>query len=221
MSIAYTNELQEYLEAHSSAEPTLLYNVWREANIHLLQPRMLSGHLQGRLLKLLVMLSRPRNVLEVGTYSGYATLCLAEGVSELRNSNKCTVHTIEVEEELEPYIRPIFESSPYSEYIQLHMGRAEEIIPRLMQRYPFDFVYIDANKRDYSNYYNSIMEYLPSGALLLADNTLWDGKVLNTEQHKDAQTKAIDAFNKQIAQDPRVEKVMLPLRDGLTLIYKK
>ncbi len=210
--------LEHYLEQHSSQEPPLLSRLRRDAHVHLLQPRMLSGPLQGRFLKLLVSLTQPQNILEIGTYTAYATLCLAEG---LPDNSPAEVHTIEVNDEMEDFIRHSLQSSPLAECITLHFGKAEEIIPQLLKEKCFDFVYIDADKRQYTLYYDLLVEHLPSGALVIADNTLWDGKVLQTPLPQDAQTQGIVSFNECVVRDKRVDVVLLPLRDGLTLIRKK
>ena len=212
-----TDLLEQYLEQHSSQEPAELRRLRREAHVHLLQPRMLSGHLQGRLLKMLVQLVNPRNVLELGTYTAYASLCLAEG---LQNSS-ARVHTIEHNDEMEDFIHRSLALSPFGDQVVVHIGDALEVMQELLTQHPFDLVYIDANKRDYSSYYQLLIPALPSQALVLADNTLWDGKVLQSPPPGDAQTQGILSFNDLVAGDPRVEVVMLPLRDGLTLIRKR
>lgn len=216
-----SEKLEVYIERSSTKEPPFLSELRRDAYIHLLQPRMLSGHLQGRLLKLLVALSKPRNILEIGTYSGYSTLCLAEGLDAIDPSGKGKVYTIEVSDEMEDFIRRVFSKAPHGKRIELIIGQAEEVIPSLVSQTPFDFVYIDANKRHYLRYFELLIESLPSGAFILADNTLWDGKVLEEPTPQDAQTQGILAFNKKVAQDSRIETVMLPLRDGLTLMRKR
>ena len=212
-----TDLLEEYLEQHSSQEPPELRRLRREAHVHLLQPRMLSGHLQGRLLKMLVQLVNPRNVLELGTYTAYASLCLAEG---LQNPS-ARVHAIEHNDEMEDFIHRSLALSPFGDRVVVHIGDALEVMQELLTQHPFDLVYIDANKRDYSSYYQLLIPALPSQALILADNTLWDGKVLQSPPPGDAQTQGILSFNDLVAGDPRVEVVMLPLRDGLTLIRKR
>lgn len=212
-----TDLLEEYLEQHSSQEPAELRQLRREAHVHLLQPRMLSGHLQGRLLKMLVQLVNPRNVLELGTYTAYASLCLAEGLQ----ASSARVHTIEHNDEMEDFIYRSLALSPFGDRVVVHFGDALEVMQELLTQYPFDLVYIDANKRDYPSYYQLLIPALPPQALILADNTLWDGKVLQSPPPGDAQTQGILSFNDLVAGDPRVEVVMLPLRDGLTLIRKR
>lgn len=175
---------------------------------------MCSGHIQGRLLKMLTRMQRPRRALEIGTYAGYSALCIAEGLAD----DACKVFTIEIEDEMEDFIRRQLADSPYGKRVTLLIGDAMQIIPTLNE--DWDMVYIDANKRYYIEYYNLLIDKLPSGALIIADNTLWDGKVLDLQTNRDSQTLGIAAFNDLIAADPRVEKVIIPLRDGLTLIRK-
>lgn len=211
------SNIENYILHHIDREPDNLYQLYRRVNTELLYSRMCSGHLQGRLLKMLTRMISPKNVLELGTYAGYSALCIAEGLAD----DDCHVDTIELEDELEEFICRAFEESPVGSRISLHIGDAMSILPNLLQSKSYDMVYIDANKRHYVEYYNLLIDHLRSGAFILADNTLWDGKVADNECHKDAQTQGIIAFNDLIANDERVEKVILPLRDGLTLIYKK
>ena len=186
----------------------------RAAHVNLLRPRMISGHLQGRILKMLVRMARPTRILEIGTYTGYATLCLAEGLVE-----NGEIHTIEKDDEMEDFIRQNFAQSPLNAKIHLYLGDALDVFPTLSGS--FDMVFIDADKRLYSTYYDLIFDRVNVGGLIVADNTLWDGKVLEAPHQGDKQTQGIIAFNEKIKHDPRVEKVILPLRDGLTVIYKK
>ena len=176
---------------------------------------MLSGHLQGNFLQMLCRLKGAKCILELGTYTGYAAHCLAEALEEGGE-----VHTIESDDEMEDFIRSFIDEAPYKERIHLHLGDALTLLPSLLQRYTFDLVYIDANKREYLEYYELILPHLPSGALILADNTLWDGKVIEEPTPTDAQTQSILRFNDYVQRDPRVENLILPLRDGLSLIYK-
>ena len=208
-----TEELEEYILQHIDAEPEHLAQLDRDTHVRLLYPRMCSGHLQGRLLKMLVRMINPQHVLELGTYSGYATQCLAEGL--LRD--EAHIDTIEIDDELEDFIRQHLSESPVASRITLHIGDAVEILSGLNRQ--FDLIYIDANKRDYLAYYDLAMSHLVPGGYIIADNTLWDGKVADPACH-DPQTLGIRAFNDRVASDPRVEKVILPLRDGLTLIRK-
>ena len=208
-----TEELEEYILQHIDAEPEHLARLDRDTHVRLLYPRMCSGHLQGRLLKMLVCMINPQHVLELGTYSGYATQCLAEGL--LRD--EAHIDTIEIDDELEDFIRQHLSESPVASRITLHIGDAVEILSDL--NHQFDLIYIDANKRDYLAYYDLAMSHLVPGGYIIADNTLWDSKVADPACH-DPQTLGIRAFNDRVASDPRVEKVILPLRDGLTLIRK-
>lgn len=206
--------LEEYILAHIDEEPELLKQLNRDVHTNLLHPRMISGHLQGRLLKMFCRMLQPKYILELGTYTSYATLCLAEGAAE-----DAEIHTIEVFDELEDFIKKYVHQSKLGEKIYLHIGDALEIIPKL--DVVFDLVFIDANKRNYIDYYNAVFGKVRSGGLIIADNTLWDGKILEKPKASDKQTIALQAFNNLIAADERVEKVILPIRDGLTLIWKK
>lgn len=214
MNIEKQNLLEEYILQHIDAEPELLKKLNRDAHTNLLHPRMISGHLQGRLLKMFCRMIQPKYILELGTYTSYATMCLAEGAAD-----DAEVHTIEVYDELEDFIMKYLHQTKLQDKIHLHLGDAMEIIPTL--DCTFDLVFIDANKRTYIEYYNAIFDKVRSGGLIIADNTLWDGKVLEIPKPSDKQTIGIQAFNDMIVKDDRVEKVILPLRDGLTLIWKK
>lgn len=207
-------EIEDYIRAHSDEEGELLAALSRDAHVNLLRPRMISGHIQGRLLKMFCRMLRPRRVLEIGTYTGYATLCLAEGLEEGGR-----VHTLEINDEMEDFIQKYLSRSPHKEKISVHFGDAMELIPELDE--VFDLVFIDADKRLYSAYYDLVFPKVRSGGLILADNTLWDGKVVQEEPAHDKQTQGILTFNEKIKRDDRVEKVILPLRDGLTMIWKK
>ena len=209
-----TESIEAYILSHSDDEGELLTKLNRDANVNLLRPRMLSGHLQGRILKMFCNMLRPKYVLEIGTYTGYATLCLAEALVD-----DAEIHTIEINDEMEDFIMKYLNQSPLKDRIKLHIGDATEIIPTL--DYSFDLVFMDADKRLYCQYYDLILDKMPSGGIILADNTLWDGKVLKTPHHTDLQTIGIMDFNDKIKSDARVEKVILPLRDGLTMIRKK
>ena len=209
-----TKEIESYILSHSDEEGSLLAALNRDANVNLLRPRMLSGHLQGRILKMFCRMLKPKRVLEIGTYTGYATLCMAEALEK-----DAEIHTLEINDEMEDFIRKYVSQSPDKDKIKLYFGDAMEIIPAMDEI--FDLIFIDADKRLYSDYYDLIFDKLPAGALILADNTLWDGKVLEPLQSSDKQTAGILAFNDKIKADQRVEKVILPLRDGLTMIWKK
>lgn len=213
--MTYEERLEEYILQHTTPESPLRKRLWREAHVRLLRARMLSGHLQGNFLQMLCRLKGAKCILELGTYTGYAAHCLAEALGEGGE-----VHTIESDDEMEDFIRSFIDEAPYKERIHLHLGDALTLLPSLLQRYSFDLVYIDANKREYLEYYELILPHLPSGALILADNTLWDGKVVEEPTPTDAQTQSILRFNDYVQRDPRVENLILPLRDGLSLIYK-
>ncbi len=209
-----TPELENYVLAHSDPEGDYLYRLWRATNIHLLHGRMASGHLQGRLLKMLVRMIRPKNILEVGTFSGYSAICMAEGLDR-----GGTVYTYEINDELEDFTRPWIEGSPVADRIRFIIGDALTEAPKLGVE--FDMAFIDGDKRTYIDTYEMALKVLRSGGFILADNTLWDGHVLEKPRPSDRQTAGIEAFNDYVAADSRVEKVILPLRDGLTLIRKK
>ena len=209
----FHDHIDDYIGAHIDPEGDYLHRLYRATHLHLLYSRMASGHLQGRILKMLTQMIRPQTVLEIGTYSGYSALCLAEGLPPQGH-----LHTIEINDEQEDFTRPWLENSPYARQITFHIGDALQVVPRLGLCY--DLVFIDADKRLYQDYYELSLEYLNPGGYILADNTLWDGHVL--EPHPtDPQTRSIQAFNEALAQDSRVEKVILPLRDGLTIIRKR
>ncbi len=208
-------DLEEYILAHSDPEGEYLYKLYRDTNVYLLHGRMASGHLQGRILKMLVRMVRPRRILEIGTFSGYSALCLAEGFT----CPDGLLHTFETNDELEDFTRPRVENSPVGRHIRLHYGNVFEELPTLGET--FDMAFIDADKRQYIDYYELCLPYLRPGGFILADNTLWDGHVTDPAYGRDAQTQGISRFNDHVAADPRVEKVILPLRDGLTLICKK
>jgi len=209
-----TPELENYVLVHSDPEGDYLYRLWRATNIHLLHGRMASGHLQGRLLKMLVRMIRPKNILEVGTFSGYSAICMAEGLDR-----GGTVYTYEINDELEDFTRPWIEGSPVADRIRFIIGDALTEAPKLGVE--FDMAFIDGDKRTYIDTYEMALNVLRPGGFILADNTLWDGHVLEKPRPSDRQTAGIEAFNDYVAADSRVEKVILPLRDGLTLIRKK
>lgn len=214
MSLEKNEAIEHYILSHIDAEPDLLKQINRDAHVNLLKPRMLSGHLQGRLLKMMCRLVQPKYILEIGTYTAYATLCLAEGAPD-----DAEIHTLEVNDEMEDFINRYLHQTKLKDKIHLHLGDALSIIPTLDQT--FDLVFIDADKRMYVEYYELILDKVRQGGLIIADNTLWDGKVLDEPKASDKQTIAICKFNDMLAKDDRVEKVILPMRDGLTLIWKK
>lgn len=207
-------ELERYLLAHIDAEGDYLYRLYRATNIHTVHGRMASGHLQGRLLKMLVEMIRPKNVLEVGTFSGYSAICMAEGLDE-----DGRLYTFEINDEMEDFTRPWIENSPVASKIHFIIGDANVEAPKL--NVVFDMAFIDGDKRTYIETYETVLKLLRPGGFILADNTLWDGHVIDPHYQHDAQTQGIVHFNDFIAQDARVEKVILPIRDGLTIIRKK
>lgn len=207
-------ELDDYLVNHSEEEPEFLKELTRETHQKILQPRMLSGHYQGRVLSLLSKIINPKTILEIGTYTGYSALCLAEGLQAGGE-----LHTIDINEELIDFQRKYFDRSGYGKQIHQHLGNALEIIPTINR--PFDLVFIDADKENYINYFNLIIDKLNIGGVILSDNVLWSGKVLEEINPKDDSTKALTTFNKLLKVDMRVETVMLPIRDGLTISRKK
>jgi len=206
--------IDDYILAHIEPEPDYLYRLWRATNIYMLHGRMARGHLQGRLLKMLVKMIRPQRILEVGTFSGYSALCMAEGLEE---GGK--VYTFEINDEQEDFTRPWIEKSPVADKIEFIIGDAISEAPKL--GIDFDMAFIDGDKRTYVETYEMVLQILRPGGFILADNTLWDGHVTDPAYDKDHQTLGIRRFNDHIAQDNRVEQVILPLRDGLTLIRKK
>ena len=207
------SKLQDYLRAHSDPEGDYLYRLYRATNIHTIHGRMASGHLQGRLLKMLVQMARPKNILEVGTFSGYSAICMAEGLEE-----GGTVWTYEINDEQEDFTRPWIEASPVADKIKFFIGDANVEAPKL--GIEFDMAFIDGDKRTYLDTYETVLPLMSHGGFILADNTLWDGHVVDESYSHDHQTQGIKAFNDFVATDPRVERVIVPLRDGLTIIRK-
>lgn len=206
--------LEEYILRHIDEEDDYLKALYRDTHVKLLRPRMASGHLQGRMLKMFVRMIRPKQILEIGTYSGYSALCMAEGLDE-----GSVLHTFEINDEQEDFTRPWLEQSAYADKIKFYIGDALERVPQL--GLTFDLVFVDGDKRKYMEYYEMSLAHLSPGGYIIADNTLWDGHVTETPNPNDAQTIGIQAFNEFVAKDNRVEKVILPLRDGLTIIRKK
>ncbi len=207
-------QLENYILNHIDAEGDYLYRLYRATNVHLLRGRMASGHLQGRLLRMLVHMIRPRNILEVGTFSGYSAICMAEG---LEDGGK--VYTFEINDEQEDFTRPWIEGSAVADKIEFIIGDAVTEAPRL--GIVFDMAFIDGDKRTYLDVYEMALRVVKPGGFILADNTLWDSHVIDHAYDNDPQTQGIESFNDYVAHDNRVEKVILPLRDGLTLIRKK
>lgn len=205
----------EYIATHIDAEPPHLARLDRDTHLDLLYPQMCSGHVQGRVLKMLVRMINPRLILELGTYSSYSAQCLAEGLTR----PDAVVHTVELDDELTDFIERHLAECPWRERIVTHTGDAMTVVPAL--GLTFDLIYIDANKRQYVDYYRLAISHLADAGFIIADNTLWYGKVEGTEGKVDEQTRGIIEFNDLVARDSSVEKVILPIRDGLTLIYKK
>lgn len=207
-------ELEAYILDHIDKEPENLRKLDRLTNIHLINGRMCSGHLQGRLLKMLVGMIKPRVAIELGTFSGYSALCIAEGMED-----DATLHTFEIDDELEDFIRRALAQSTHGKKVSLHIGDASTEL-RDWGKETVDLVFIDADKRAYREYYRLVMPLLKKGGYIIADNTLWDGHVTEPQEKQSAQTREIIAFNQMVAEDEGVEKVILPLRDGLTIIRK-
>ena len=205
-----SEELDTYVTLHSQDEPELLVQLNKETHQKILQPRMLSGHFQGRVLSMLSKIIHPTNILEIGTYTGYATLCLAEGLAE-----NGTIDTLDNEEELFDFQRKYFNKTIWANQITQHLGDALDIIPRLTKKY--DLVFIDADKENYINYFHLIVPMMNKGGIILSDNVLWSGKVLEEIKQGDITTQILLEYNQLLKEDPRVETVLLPIRDGLTV----
>ena len=207
-------KIEAFVEQHSSPESELLQKINRETWAKVLQPRMLSGHLQGRVLSMLSHMIQPKRILEIGTYTGYAALCLAEGLTA-----DGELHTIDVNEELEDYIKSNFQQSSHSKQLHFYLGNALEIIPTL--KHDWDMVFIDADKENYNNYYKLLIDQMKSGSYLIADNVLWSGKVIEAYDQLDEETKALVDYSKMVQADDRVENVLFPIRDGLQIARRK
>lgn len=235
-----TEELEKYVLSHSAPEGDYLYRLYRATNIHTIHGRMASGHLQGRLLKMFVEMIRPKNILEVGTFSGYSAICMAEGLAEIAKSTEAhangasvasaaegddkeaggsKVWTFEINDEMEDFTRPWIENSPVADKIDFRIGDANVEAPKL--GVTFDLAFVDGDKRTYVETYEMVLRLLRPGGYIIADNTLWDGHVTDPAYDHDHQTQGIRRFNDHVAADNRVEQVIVPLRDGLTLIRKK
>ncbi|MDG1045498.1 MAG: O-methyltransferase [Bacteroidia bacterium] len=207
-------KLSKYAEKHTTPENELIKSLNRDTHANVLAPRMLSGHLQGRLLSLFSKMIQPKAILEIGTYTGYAALCLAEGLTK-----DGILHTIDINEELETRIQKYFNQSKYKNQIKLHIGNALEIIPTINHK--FDLVFIDADKENYSKYYDLLIDQMPSGGIIMADNVLWSGKVIDQEAiDTDNDTRELDHFNAKVQSDPRVENILIPVRDGIMVARK-
>lgn len=208
--------LDEYISAHTTPENDALEAISRDTHVHVLNPHMLSGHIQGRLLSMLSHMIHPRRILELGTFTGYSALCLAEGLTD-----DGLLITVEHNDELEETIRRNLSRSPLGGRIRLRIGDCQEVLKELQgENQVFDLIFIDADKREYCAYLEQVMPLVPVGGFILADNTLWDGHVIDEAYNKDKQTQGLRAFNETVARDERLEQVILPLRDGLTLIRK-
>ena len=208
--------LEKYIHDNSSPEDELLHQLDRETHLRVLNPRMISGHIQGKLLELLVKMFRPQSILDIVTFTGYSALCMAAGLEE-----GAIIDTCEVDDELEPLAQSFFDRSPHGHKIRLHIGSALEIAPSLGKQ--FDMVFIDGDKREYPAYYNMLMDggYVRSCSVMLADNILWYGKVAEPIAHNDKHTEAIVEFNRMVKEDSRVDNVIVPIRDGINMIMVK
>lgn len=206
-------ELEKYIADHTEKEPELLYKLYRETNQKVINPRMLAGHVQGRVISMLSHMIRPKRILEIGTYTGYSALCWAEGLAD-----DGLIVTIDINEELEPMVARYISEAGYGDKIKQMIGPALDIIPTLEE--DWDLVFIDADKPNYSNYFDAIIDQLKPGALIIADNVLWSGKIIDQSKKWDKSTKAIDAYNKKVQDDARVQSVLFPVRDGFTISRK-
>ena len=206
-------EIQDYAERHTSPEDPLLQKIYRDTYANFLYPRMLSGHLQGRLLSMFSKMISPKYILEIGTYTGYSALCLAEG---LQPDGKLV--TIDINEELEGKVTATFAESLYSAMIDFRIGDAQELIPKL--EYNFDLAFIDADKENYLSYYELVLQKMNKGGYILADNVLWSGKVVEKPIKKDTETESLRKFNEAVTRDDRVENILIPIRDGIMVIRK-
>ena len=207
-------KIDDYIVAHSEEEPELLQQLTRETYQKILQPIMLSGPYQGRVLSMISKLTQPKTILELGTFTGYSTLCLAEGLQ-----SNGEIHTIDINEELVDFQRKYFDKSPYGKQIHQYLGNAIDIIPTINKN--FDLIFIDADKPNYVNYFNLIIDKMKTGSIIISDNVLWHGKVIEPIDEKDTSTKVILNYNNLLKTDKRIETVVLPIRDGLTISRKK
>ncbi len=206
--------LDEYILSHTTRPDEYLQKLYRATNLHLLRPRMASGHLQGQLLRMFMQMANPQTVVEIGTYSGYSALAMASGMKA-----GAKVYTFEINDEQECFTRPWLEGAPYEAKVEMVVGNVFELLPPM--NLSIDVAFVDANKREYVEYYDLLMNYTHPGSLILADNVLWDGHVVDPAYDRDAQTQGIRRFNDHVANDPRVEQLILPERDGLSLIRVK
>ena len=207
-------ELDKYIREHSTPEDKVLEELYRQTHLYVVNPNMASGHIQGKFLEMLSYMIHPSRILEIGTYTGYSAICLARGLKSVGQ-----LHTIEINDELNEMSTHYFALAGVADRVTLHTGRAQDVIPEM--NYIFDLVFIDGDKREYCEYYDLVFEKVRKGGFIIADNVLWGGKIEGAEALKDPQTKGVVKFNEMVRKDPRVEKIVLPMRDGLMLIRKK
>jgi len=207
-------ELDKYIREHSTPEDKVLEELYRQTHLYVVNPNMASGHIQGKFLEMLSYMIHPSRILEIGTYTGYSAICLARG---LKSGGQ--LHTIEINDELNEMSTHYFALAGIADRVTLHTGRAQDVLPEM--KYIFDLVFIDGDKREYCEYYDLVFEKVRKGGFIIADNVLWGGKIEGSEALKDPQTKGVVKFNEMVRKDPRVEKIVLPLRDGLMIIRKK
>jgi caffeoyl-CoA O-methyltransferase len=206
--------LDQYIRDHSTPEDKVLEDLYRQTNLYVVNPNMVSGHIQGKLLEMMSHMIHPARILEIGTYTGYSAICLSRG---LRSGG--TLHTIEINDELREMSSRYFDLAGVSDKVTLHTGRAQDVVPAL--NFSFDLVFIDGDKREYCEYYNLVFDKVRKGGFIIADNVLWGGKIENEDAMKDPQTRGVITFNEMIREDQRVEKILLALRDGLMIVRKK
>ncbi|WP_066628332.1 O-methyltransferase [Labilibacter marinus] len=207
-------DLENYILEHISPEDELLYELNRKTHLHILRPRMLSGHLQGQILKMMCQMIQPKNILEIGTFTGYSCICMAQTLPD-----DGFIDTIDIDDEIEPFTQSFFDKSGLAHKIKMHIGDALDVMPKLKKKY--DLIFMDGDKRQYPNYYKQVYDMLNPGGYILADNILWDGKVIEPVDPNDTYTQGILEFNQIVKNDPRVEKVIFPFRDGIFVIRKK
>ncbi len=207
-------ELENYILDHIDPEDPILYELNRKTHLHVLRPRMLSGHLQGQILKMLCQMIQPKNILEIGTYTGYSSICMAQSTAD-----DTTIDTIEIDDEIIPFTQSFFDRAGVNNKIKIHLGDAVDVIPTLNKKY--DLIFMDGDKRQYPNYYKQVFDLLNPGGYILADNILWDGKIIEPVHPNDLYTQGILEFNQMVKEDQRVEKVIFPFRDGIFVIRKK
>jgi len=207
-------KLDKYIRDHSTPEDKVLEDLYRQTHLYVVNPNMASGHIQGKFLEMLSYMIQPSRILEIGTYTGYSAICLARG---LKSGGQ--LHTIEINDELNEMSTHYFALAGVADRVTLHTGRAQDVLPEM--KYEFDLVFIDGDKREYCEYYDLVFEKVRKGGFIIADNVLWGGKIEGEEALKDPQTKGVVMFNEMVRKDPRVEKIVLPLRDGLMIIRKK